>query len=614
MKVAIGCDNAGFPLKEVVTELLKRDYADIEVTDFGVPNAEDPEYYPDVAERVARAVAEEGFDRGILMCGTGLGMAMTASKVPGIRAATCHDAYSAERARKSNDAQVLTMGARVIGPELAKVVAKVWMDAEFDASSRSGPKVQRMVEIDAKYQARSARASATDIAGAERDNRADMGNESISQRDSGFFADRASLDMEDYVVLDYYFESVVDPEEAAAHLCQEQSTAQWKRVGVDEDLRDRFGAKVIDLAVSGVLEQPSYPLPAVEAAKTYQCRVKIAHPHGNFGPRLPNILTAALGEGAFYSPGIAAIKLMDIEFPESFTQHFAGPKFGIQGLRDILEVYDRPIFFGVVKPNIGLSPDDFAELAYQSWLGGLDIAKDDEMLSDVAWSPLRERAAKAGKARLKAEAITGEKKIYLANITDEVDQLLNLHDIAVEGGANALMINGMTTGLSAIRMLRKHTRAPLVAHFDFIAPLTHLSFFGVHSKVMIKLQRLAGFDVIIFPGFGARMKTPDDEVLQSVQECLKPWGQIKTALPVPAGSQWAGSTALLHERLKTIDFGIVPGRAVFAHPMGPRGGAASLRQGWEAVAAGESLAEYAQKHKELRLAIESKALPDGVRI
>ena len=433
----------------------------------------------------------------------------------------------------------------------------------------------------------------------------------MAHRDTGFFADQNSLNMERYIVLDYYFESVIDPEEAAAHLCQEQSTAQWKRVGVDEDLRHRFGAKVIDLAVTGVLDQPSYPLPSTETAKAHQCRVRIAHPHGNFGPKLPNLLTAALGEGAFYSPGIATIKLIDIEFPDSFLRDFAGPKFGVQGLRDILEVYDRPIFFGVVKPNIGLSPGDFAELAYQSWLGGLDIAKDDEMLSDVPWSPLRERAEKAGTARLKAEEVTGENKIYLANITDEVDQLINLHDIAVERGANALMVNGMTTGLSAIRMLRRHTRAPLVAHFDFIAPLTHISYFGVHAKVMTKLQRLAGFDVIIFPGFGARMKTPDAEVLQSVQECLKPWGHIKTALPVPAGSQWAASTALLYERLKTIDFGIVPGRAVFAHPMGPKGGAASLRQGWEAVAAGQSLEAYAQNHKELRLAIESNTSSKG---
>lgn len=419
----------------------------------------------------------------------------------------------------------------------------------------------------------------------------------------GFFANRASLDMERYLVFDYRFESTIDPEEAAAHLCQEQSTAQWKRVGVDEDLRHVFGAKVIDLVVECELDQPSFCLPAESFCRAFRCRVKIAHPHGNFGPKLPNLLTAACGEGAFYSPGISVIKLIDIEFPETFLRHFEGPKFGIEGLRDILGVHDRPIFFGVIKPNIGLAPGPFAELAYQAWLGGLDIAKDDELLGDVEWSPLSQRADLLGRARLKSEQQTGEKKIYLANITDEVDRLIELHDIAVERGANAVMVNAMATGLSAVRMLRKHTRVPLVAHFDFIAPFTHLPFFGVHSKLITKLQRLVGFDSIIMPGFGKRMKTPDEEVLENVQECLKPLGHLKPTLPVPAGSQWAGSTAALYKKLGTIDFGIVPGRGVFDHPMGPAAGATSLRQGWEAVAKGMTLEEYSHSHAELKAAI-----------
>ena len=119
----------------------------------------------------------------------------------------------------------------------------------------------------------------------------------------GFFADRTSMDMEKYLIFDYYFESVIDPEEAAAHLCQEQSSAQWKRVGVDEDLRERFGAKVINLVVERELDKPSYSLPADAGRRAYGCKVKIAHPHGNFGPKLPNMLTAACGEGAFYSRG-----------------------------------------------------------------------------------------------------------------------------------------------------------------------------------------------------------------------------------------------------------------------------------------------------------------------
>jgi ribulose-bisphosphate carboxylase large chain len=426
-----------------------------------------------------------------------------------------------------------------------------------------------------------------------------------TRESSGFFSDRSKLDMEDYVVFEYAFESFIDPEEAAAHLCQEQSTAQWRRPGVDEDLRGRFGAKVIELNVEKVLEKPTLMLPSTPDQKSYVCRVNIAHPHGNFGPKLPNLLTAACGEGAFYSPGISLIKLLDMGFPETYLQTFEGPQFGIQGLRDMLQVKDRPIFFGVIKPNIGLPPEPFAELARESWLGGLDIAKDDEMLGDVAWSTLRERSAKVGQARLACEKITGRPKIYLANITDEVDRLIHLHDVAVENGANALMLNAMTVGLSAVRMLRKHARVPLVAHFDFIAPFTRMPNFGVANKLMTKLQRLVGFDVIILAGFGARMKTSDDEVYENVAECLKPLGHIKPALPVPAGSQWAGSTAELHGKLQTIDFGIVPGRGVFGHPMGPKAGAASLIQGWEAFDKGLTLDQYAKNHPELKAAIEA---------
>jgi len=422
---------------------------------------------------------------------------------------------------------------------------------------------------------------------------------------NGFFADPADLDLDDFLIFEYTFDSFVDPEEAAAHLCQEQSTAQWKRVGVEEDLRPRFGAKVIRLDIIEQRDRSIHPEMGDERGPVYSCRVKIAHPHANFGPKIPNILTAACGEGAFYCPGISVIKLLDIDFPASFLDHFEGPKFGVQGLRDMLEVYDRPLFFGVVKPNIGLTPESFAELAFESWLGGLDIAKDDEMLGDVDWSPLKRRSRLVGKARREAEKRTGEKKIYLANITDEVDRLIALHDMCVENGANALMVNTMTVGLSAVRMLRKHTQVPLVAHFDMIAPFTRVPYYGISSNLFIKLQRIVGFDSIIFPGLGSRMRTSDQEVLENVGECLKELGTMKPCLPVPAGSQWAGTTADIYRALKTRDFGIVPGRGVFEHPMGPKAGAASLRQGWDAFQKEIPLIKYGETHKELMAAIEA---------
>lgn len=150
MRIAIGSDDAGIPLLRVIADILNQQ-ADIEVTDLSQPVSDQVEYYPDVAERVALGVANRAYDRGILICGTGIGMAITACKVPGVRAALCHDTYSAERARKSNDAQILTMGARVIGPELARSIVEVWLKSEFDENSPSMPKVSRMVEIDHKY-------------------------------------------------------------------------------------------------------------------------------------------------------------------------------------------------------------------------------------------------------------------------------------------------------------------------------------------------------------------------------------------------------------------------------------------------------------------------------
>ncbi len=138
MRVALGCDEAAFELKEALKDFLESE--GVEVADFGTHDGT-PVPYPSIAFQVAEAVAEGRFDRAILVCGTGIGMAICANKVPGVRAALCHDTYSAERARKSNDAQVLTMGARVIGPELAKTVVRAWLDAEFEPE-RSGAKVE----------------------------------------------------------------------------------------------------------------------------------------------------------------------------------------------------------------------------------------------------------------------------------------------------------------------------------------------------------------------------------------------------------------------------------------------------------------------------------------
>ncbi len=144
MAIAIGCDEAGFELKQILKQVLVD--RGLEVEDFGTHDTK-PVLYPDIAFAAAQSVVDGRNDRAVLLCGTGIGMAISANKVPGIRAAQCHDTYSAERARKSNDAQVITMGARVIGPELAKSILHAWLDSEFEPA-RSGPKVARIREFE----------------------------------------------------------------------------------------------------------------------------------------------------------------------------------------------------------------------------------------------------------------------------------------------------------------------------------------------------------------------------------------------------------------------------------------------------------------------------------
>ena len=208
------------------------------------------------------------------------------------------------------------------------------------------------------------------------------------------------------------------------------------------------------------------------------------------------------------------------------------------------------------------------------------------MLADIPWCPLKERAAALGAARRRAEQETGQPKIYLANITDEVDRLVELHDLAVAAGANALLVNAMPVGLSGVRMLRRHAEVPLIAHFPFIAAFSRLCrlrrpFAGVHPAAAPRRLRRRHH---------ARLRPAHDDAGSRGaglrRACLEPMGPIKPCLPVPGGSDSAATLEGVYRKLGSADFGFVPGRGVFGHPMGPRGGAATIRQAWEAIAGG----------------------------
>ena len=150
MKIVIAGDSAGAPLCQIIGKHLQG-RPDVQVTDLSAPKESEPEFYAHTSERAAKAVAAGDYDRGILFCGTGIGVCIAANKIPGIRAAQAHDTYSAERAAKSNNAQIITLGARVVGPELAKAIVDSFLVSDFDPKGSSAKNVEALDELDSRY-------------------------------------------------------------------------------------------------------------------------------------------------------------------------------------------------------------------------------------------------------------------------------------------------------------------------------------------------------------------------------------------------------------------------------------------------------------------------------
>lgn len=150
MKLAIAGDSAGAPLAKALAEHLTGKTG-LEVSEVSNPPEGAEKFYADLSDRVASGILDGTYDRAILCCGTGIGVCLSANKVPGIRAAQTHDTYSAERAALSNNAQIITMGARVVGSELAKSIADAYLACEFDPNGRSADNVKAIDALDAKY-------------------------------------------------------------------------------------------------------------------------------------------------------------------------------------------------------------------------------------------------------------------------------------------------------------------------------------------------------------------------------------------------------------------------------------------------------------------------------
>ena len=256
-----------------------------------------------------------------------------------------------------------------------------------------------------------------------------------------------AIDRERFVIATYYCATKPSTNmiKFAAALAIEQTCGTWLKVpGETPEVRERSIGRLV-----GVYEAPAYQIGIPEDATKRHFIIRIAYPWQNFDAQFSMMLSTVLGN--ISSSG--EVKLVDLEFPQSFLKHFKGPKFGVQGIRDLLGVYDRPLLNNMIKPCIGLTPEKTAELAYEAAVGGVDIIKDDELVCDPPYCPLVDRVKAVMEALRRADEVKGEKTLYAFNITGPLDLMRERAHAAIEAGANCLLINYATVGLDNARAI-----------------------------------------------------------------------------------------------------------------------------------------------------------------
>lgn len=399
---------------------------------------------------------------------------------------------------------------------------------------------------------------------------------------------------EDYIIGTYQVRmSTKNIEKLAVAVADEQTTGTWIKVGADSlEKKKKFGAKVVAL-----YEVPDFGPDRVEDLPPLYI-IQIAFPMANMGPSIPMMLSTVFGN--ISASGM--LKWIDVAFPKKYVEQFRGPNFGVEGLRTLLGVHDRPLLNAMIKPNIGWTPDEGADLFYNAAKGGVDIIKDDELLpADEAFCPLKERVTKFMAMEKKAFEETGEHTIYAVNITDKVDKIRDNALRAIEYGTNGLMLNTYTAGHGALQMLAEDPdiNVPILAHVDFAGAYASSTYTGISVPLVIgKLTRLAGGDYQINGHPWGKFPIMYKTFFRSFKFFTQPWWHIKPMMYACSG----GTTQLVVKNCMEelgIDIILAAGGGVHGHPDGSYAGAKSMRQAIDAALKGIDLVEYAKTHPEL---------------
>lgn len=392
----------------------------------------------------------------------------------------------------------------------------------------------------------------------------------------------------DYLIATYYMDSAKEEDlfDWVKLVAADQSAGTWTHVeGETADVVERYGAKVINVI----------PVSGANA-----CVARIAFPTRNFPAYMPMIMSTVAGNVL----GQDGIRLVDIEFPEPVLQELPGPQLGLEGIREKIGVWQRPLVGAILKPCIGVPPSASAEGARKAALGGADVIKDDELQSYPDYSPMEDRL----RAVMEGLRSVGKEKscLYAVNITGT-----NLNQRAMQAvdcGANAIMINYQAVGWAAAEDLTRFLKTqkiqiPVFGHCAGMGAYYRSGRNGIATALGVgKLARLVGMDMpLVYPDSG-RFGISQNELVETQAACTAKMGPIKAACMTVAGGVHAGTVPYLMDLLGWDNM-LMAGGGIYGHPMGGEAGAASILQAMHAVMSGVPLEEAAQEHAELSAAL-----------
>lgn len=402
----------------------------------------------------------------------------------------------------------------------------------------------------------------------------------------------------------YFIETPLEVEAAAEVLAAEQSSGTFVAVpGETDELKREFAARVESVTYLETVRQPALPGGMSDKGPWRRAHVTVSWPVGNFGYNLP-VLISTLQGNLYELSQFTGLKLMDFEVPLSFSGHFQGPRFGIEGSRKLTGMKDRPLIGTIIKPSIGLTPGQTAALVRTLARAGIDFIKDDELLSASANSPFEERVEAVMQVVNDHAQETGKKVMVAFNISGETDTMLKRYEKIVSAGGTCAMISLNSVGLSGVKKICDQGTLVIHGHRNGWGMLNRHPLLGMEFPAYQKFWRLAGVDQIHVNGIQNKFWEPDDSVVRAIKACLKPMLGGYSILPVISSGQWGGQAPETYRRTQTLDLLYLAGGGIMAHPGGPAAGVRALRQAWEAAVAGLSVEKAAERYPEFARSVE----------